>query len=318
MKRPSEVRVTGPLALLAPGYIEELATHGYAPASAAGQLRLMAHVSRWLNDHGFELHDLGPKLIAEFLAQRRREGYSNALSKRAVTPLMACLERLGVVASSPEPACTPLDVLLERFCRYLRSERGLAESSVRTYEPVARRFLNEHFGEAEIDLQRLTAPEIMKFVVRRCRSKRNLRMGLFLPVLRSILRFLHLEGETEVSLADAVPRIAGWRLSAFPGTLEREQVVRLVESCDRRTALGRRDHAILVLLSRLGLRASEVCTLAMQDVRWRRGEVVIHGKGPREDVLPLPEDVGNAILAYLKRGRPYISSRYIFLRDHAP
>ena len=154
MRGPCEVRVTGPLAPWALGYIDELATHGYAPVSAADQLRLMAHVSRWLKGRGLEPHELRPRLIAEFLAQRRRAGYSNGLSKRAVAPLMAYLERLSVITSSPEPACTPLDTLMERYCRYLRDERGLAESSVRTYEPVARQLLNEYFGKAEIDLRR--------------------------------------------------------------------------------------------------------------------------------------------------------------------
>lgn len=318
VRGPSEVVVTGPLAPWAPGYIDELAALGYASVSAADQLRLMAHVSRWLDDRGLDPHQLTPRAMAEFLEQRRRAGYASRLSKRATTPLLAYLERLRVATLSPEPACTPVDALLERYCRYLRDERGLTESSVQTYEPVARRFLDEYFGQSELDCRGLTAEGVTRFVQRRCRSQRNARLGILVPVLRSVLRFLHLEGKTEAPLADAVPKIAGWRLSSLPRTLERGQVLLLVQSCDRRTALGRRDHAILLLLSRLGLRASEVCALALQDVEWRRGEIVIHGKGRREDVLPLPDDAGRAIAAYLQRGRPRISSRFIFLRDHAP
>jgi integrase len=137
--------------------------------------------------------------------------------------------------------------------------------------------------------------------------------------LRSLLRWLHLTGVLSAPLAPAVPAVAGWRLSSLPKGLEPGQLRRLLAACDRRTPTGRRDYAILLLLSRLGMRAGEVAGLGLGDIDWRRGELAILGKGNRAERLPLPADVGTAIAAYLRRGRPDTADgRSVFVRVHAP
>ena len=136
--------------------------------------------------------------------------------------------------------------------------------------------------------------------------------------LRVLLRFLHLEGEIEHALADAVPSVAGWRLAGLVKALDSRSVARLLASCDRRTRVGRRDFAIIVLLVRLGLRAGEVAALATVDVDWRAGELMVRGKGSRQERLPLPADVGEALVGWLERGRPRRESPFVFMRLRAP
>ena len=136
--------------------------------------------------------------------------------------------------------------------------------------------------------------------------------------MRSLLRFLFLEAHTPTDLAAVVPVVARWRLSSLPRALEPAHVARLLESCDKTTATGSRDFAILTVLSRLGLRSAEVASLRLDDIDWRRGELLVRGKRAREDRLPLPHDVGEAIVCYLSKGRPRCECRQLFLRAHAP
>jgi integrase/recombinase XerD len=136
--------------------------------------------------------------------------------------------------------------------------------------------------------------------------------------LRSFLRFCYLEGRIDADLSAAALTITGRRRSSLPKGISRPDADALLRSCDRRRAIGRRDYAVLLSLLRLGLRAGEVATLTLDDVDWRAGEIVVHGKGGRLDRLPLPGDVGQAMVAYLQRGRPSSGHRELFLRALAP
>jgi integrase len=135
--------------------------------------------------------------------------------------------------------------------------------------------------------------------------------------LRSCLRFLHVAGLIEAPLVWAVPSVADLRDRTLPRGLEPAAVRKLLASCDRRRTIGRRDYAIVLLLSRLGLRRGEVAAMQLEDIDWRAGELLIRGKGPRQDVLPLPVDVGEALVSYLRR-RPRCESRALFVRMTAP
>jgi site-specific recombinase XerD len=146
-----------------------------------------------------------------------------------------------------------------------------------------------------------------------CSSARNLASAL-----RSFLRFLHVNGIVDAPLAQAIPPIASRQGATLPRGLSPEIVEQLVASCDRQRRIGRRDYAVLLLLARLGLRAGEVARLCLDDIDWRAGEIVVHGKGRREDRLPLPSDVGSAVVDYLRRGRPKTDNRHVFLRAIAP
>jgi site-specific recombinase XerD len=138
--------------------------------------------------------------------------------------------------------------------------------------------------------------------------------------LRSLLRFLHVDGLVDQPLVQAVPSVAAWKLAGLPKALDADQVSALLASCDKATAVGRRDYAILVALVRLGLRAGEVASLCLDDIDWRRGELTVRGKGNRHERLPLPADVGQAVVSYLEAGRPAATAtgREVFVTVRAP
>lgn len=319
MGRPSQVRVMGPLAPHADGFRRELARVGYRPNAASNQLQLMAHASRWLDSQGLDVEELTPARVEEFLAHRRAEGYRLWLSAKAMVPLVEFLSGLGVVAT---PAlvgvATEAEQLQEDYRAYLVQERGLAASTITGYLHVARLFCAARAVDGRLRLGRLTAAEVTEFVLAECAPRSVGSAKYVVCGLRSLLRYLHVAGRIETALDAAVPAAAGWRLAAVPVTVGRAEVVRLLASCDRRTMFGRRDYAVLILLARLGLRAGEVAALELGDVDWRAGEIVIAGKGRREERLPLPTDVGQALAGWLRRGRPRCAATTVFTRIRAP
>lgn len=320
MGDPSRVRVTGPLAVFAEGFTGELARLGYKPNAAADQLRLMAHLSRWMDAEQHDAAELTPPVAEAFLAARRAAGYVMWLSPRALAPLLGYLRRLGVVpVPAPIPA-TPAETLLHRYRRYLVTERGLASSTARDYAGLVRPFLAQREAAGGLGLEQLAAAEVTAFVLDRCPRMGRGSAKLMVTALRSLLSFLHVTGVIAEPLEQAVPPVARWRLAGLPKALEPGQVAALLASCNQGTAAGRRDFAMLTLLARLGLRAGEVAALSLDDIGWRAGEITVCGKGSRSERLPLPADVGEAIVGYLRDGRPepFEDTRQVFLRARAP
>ena len=320
MSDPSRVRVTGPLAPFVTGFTAALQQQGYAPMSTAHQLRLVAHLSRWLADEGLDASGLSPAAIERFLDARRAAGYTGHLTGKALAPLLAHLRELGAApAAPPLPVTGPVEDLLRRYRGYLTSERGLGERTADNYTKAARPFLESRLTAQGLALGQLSAAEVTEFVAANLpRQTRGKAKGT-VTALRSLLGFLHLEGMIGRSLAAAVPTVAEWQLASLPKGLEPGQVQRLLGACDRETAKGRRDFAVLTLLVRLGLRAGELASLELDDIDWRAGEIVVRGKGSQEERLPLPADVGPAIAAYLREGRPATSQgRAVFVRAIAP
>jgi integrase/recombinase XerD len=255
------------------------------------------------------------------LAERRAAGYTNYVTARALAPLLGYLRGLGVApAASPRGAVGPVEVLLADYCDYLAVERGLTADTIEGYVLWVRPFLDGRLRAGdELDLGGLSAADVLAFVVEQCPGRSRGAAKMTVTALRSLLGFLHLRGLVVEPLGDAVPSTASWRLSGLPRALEPEQLDVLLASCDRGTATGRRDFAVLVMLARLGLRAGEVAALGLDDVDWRAGELRIVGKGRRAERLPLPADVGEAIVAYLRDGRPPTAlDRSLIVRVRAP
>jgi site-specific recombinase XerD len=223
-------------------------------------------------------------------------------------------EGSGVTAPPP----TPVEAALGHFQQYLRQERSLSEATVINYTPVARSFLAERFPEGAIRGQQITAADITAFVQRQATLVTSKRAPLVVTALRSFLRYLFHRGIVAVDLATCVPTIATWSLSNVPRFLAGEQIQRILGSCDKETAIGKRDYALLLLLARLGLRAGEVVALTLDDFDWEAGLVTVRGKGKRVAQMPLPSEVGAAIADYLRTGRPQCSSRRVFIRGKAP
>jgi site-specific recombinase XerD len=321
MLDPSRVQVRGPLEDFAAGFAMELQAVGYRRVPVVFQLQLMAHASRWLEEQGLLAGALTSEEVERFMAGRRAAGYANHVTARAMAPLVGYLRGLGVAppASSRTPAGA-VEALLAEYREYLAVERGLTADTIEGYVPAVRSFLEgRDTGANGLELSGLTVADVIGFVVARCPTQSRGAAKMTVTALRSLLGFLHLRGVISESLVGAVPSTAAWRLSGLPRALEPEQVDALLGSCDRASSSGRRDFAILTMLSRLGMRAGEVAALALDDVDWRAGELVIVGKGRRSERLPLPVDVGEAIVDYLRAGRPVTAQdRCLFVRVRAP
>jgi integrase/recombinase XerD len=319
MNHPSRVRVSGPLEPYTSGFRRELAGQGYTLNAASNQLQLMADVSRWLASRELGAVGLTPARVEEFLAARRAEGYTLWLSTKAMAPVVAYLRGLGAIPM-PDPVgpTTPVAGLLELYRAYLVQERGLAPGTVAGYLHVARLFLFTRSPDGELGLEHLGAVEVTDFVLAECTARKVGSAQYVVCGLRALMRFLFVQGHIGTQLEAAVPKVAGWRLAGLPRSFGRQEVDRLLASCDRRTTFGRRDFAVLTLLTRLGLRAGEVAALELDDIDWRGGEVVIHGKGRRVERLPLPVDVGEALVGWLRRGRPRCECAKVITRVRAP
>ena len=319
MSDPLRVEMSGPLSVFAAGFLDELVGRGYRPGTAAKQLQLMAHVSRWMTAREVEPGALGRAEIERFLRERFASR-AQLVSARALRPLLDYLRGLGVVpqAGSRE-ASTPAGALLDRYAEHLLVRRGLNPSTVRNYCNDARVFLaDRELVGGELALDRLDVAAINEYLLRRSRRGSVCSAKATVTGLRSLLRFLHLEGLIDRDLAVSVPSVAKWRLASLVKALDLDSVARLLDGCDRATAVGRRDFAILMLLSRLGLRIGEVAALRLQDLDWRAGELVVCGKGGRRGRLPLPVDVGEAIVEWLGDGRPDCQGRFVFTRARGP
>lgn len=321
MSDPSRVCVSGPLEAYAAGFVDELVRLGYSRDASACQLQLISCLSEWLAARRLGVAGLSVAVVEEFFVARRAAGRTTLRSPRALESLLGYLRAVGALPPpAPAVASTPVEVLLERYRHYLLVERGLTEATARGYLDVVRPFLLRRASAATVDVERLTAADVSAYVVAAVRDPdgRGGSAKLMLTGLRSLLGFLHVDGALAESLTGAVPSVAGWRLAGLPRALEPGQVRRLLGSCDRRTPHGRRDFAILTLLARLGLRRGEVARLKIDDIDWRSGELVICGKGDRRERLPLPADVGEAVAAYLRHGRPRAAvGRSVFLRVKA-
>jgi site-specific recombinase XerD len=303
------------------GFAIELERLGYRRTPATFQLQLMAHASRWLQGQGLGAAGLTSEVVERFLEERRAAGYTERVTWRAMAPLLGYLRGLGVAPPpAPRVVVGPVEVLLADYREYLAVERGLTADTIEGYVLAVRPFLEDRLEDgAELDLGALSAGDVMAFVVARCPGQSKGAAKMTVTGLRSLLRFLHLRGLIAGSLADAVPSTASWRLSGLPRALEPEQLQALLGACDRVSPGGRRDYAVLVMLSRLGLRAGEVAALRIEDVDWRAGELRICGKGRRDERLPLPADIGEAIVAYLQNGRPGTAlDRSLIVRVRAP
>lgn len=311
--------VQGPLGLHVVGFAAELLRQGYSRAGAEQHMCFIAHLDRWMIAEGVGLGELSGSLIDRYLVERRAAGYVEYRSVKALRPLLEFLEPLGVLPVEQEVPPGPVEELLGRYRDYLIGERGLTSGTARGYVDFVRPFVATRLRGEMLDLASLSAADVTGFVLSACAGRAVGSAKLIVCSLRSLLGWLHLSGATAGSLVSAVPSVAGWRLSGLPKGLEPGQLRRLLGAGDRRTATGRRDYAIMVLLSRLGLRAGEVARLSLDDLHWRHGEITIVGKGNRAERLPLPEDVGAAITAYLRRGRPHTAQgRSVFVRVHAP
>ncbi len=316
--RAQRLRV-GPLAPHIDGFTALLAQEGYAPATVQGKRQLLDDFSRWLKRHKLQAAELDEQRLNLFLRHRARQHGTRRGDAATCRQLFGFLRGLGCIPIAAEEIdITALGRIEQDFARFLRAERGLKAVTVADYLRTVRRFLLQRFGQEECRLDELCLQDINRFIVDRARHVRRSYAQSMVTALRSFLRFLQQHGTITVDIAAAVPTVANWRLSHLPKALAAAQVERLLMCCDQNTLTGQRDYAILLLLARLGLRAGEVVAMTLDDLDWEAGEFIVHGKGDRQERLPLPQEVGAALVHYLRRVRPPCSTRCVFVRMKAP
>ncbi len=302
------------------GYRAWLAGRGYTPGSVRNMLKDLGQVGLWLSGEGLEAGQLDEQRMVAYLTGRRESGRRRVPGPRAMVPLLSYLREAGVAAEQL-PVLSPLGVLLGRYRSWMVQERGLAPGTVLRYENTARRFLREQASAGDrFAPAALTGADINAFLLRECaRVSAGSAKGR-VAELRSVLRFLYVHGVTRLRLGTAVPPVGGWRFAGLPATMTAADVQVLLDGCDRRTPVGVRDFAIMMLVARLGLRSIEVARLQLGDVDWRAGELVVRGKAGRLDRLPLPVEVGEAVVDYLsgRRSREGVGAGHVFLTCKAP
>jgi site-specific recombinase XerD len=294
-----------------------LADAGFSQSRIEKRLCQLGHLSGWLEIEGLRPDELTVEHQQRFVEARRTAGHRTWLSPHSLRVPIAYLQEAGVLPAASVAPDGPVEQLLADYRRYLTVERGLAAHTIYHHELVARLFLGELEKLGGLELESLAAGDVSAFLAAECPKRSVTGARDLVKGLRGLLRYLHVTGVIGTPLQWSVPAVAYRRDHSLPRGLPPKAVARLLASCDRRRAVGRRDYAVLLLLSRLGLRAGEVAAIQLEDIDWHRGEFQVRGKGARLDRLPLPADVGRAIVSYL-RYRPHSRSRAVFLLARAP
>ena len=308
------VGLPGPLEAYVDSFLDDQRVAGYSPNTLAVRRAMAVAFARWAETQAITELSLDEEHVKAFITRRTQRA---ATEKEQATArrFLAHLRARGVLPPAESRPGAPADALVARYTTFLRQDRGLAENSILVYAPCAREFLAYRLAQAgTLALDRLDAETIRASLLGRIRNQSSESSRLVTVALRSLLRFLFLRGETPRDFSAAVPTIRTYRQAGVPALLAPEEVERVLATPDRSTPRGRRDYAILLLLAGLGLRASEVVSLELDDWRWRTGELVVRGKGPRVDHLPLVVDGGRALAEYLRHDRGTTTSRRVFRR----
>jgi integrase/recombinase XerD len=311
--------VEGPLSPILESYATSLNEEGYSHESFLSKTWFVMGFSRWLHQQRIQIPELTLSVGQRFLRHRRPRRSGDLIALRQ---LLTWMHGKGLIPAQALQLCekSEVDALIDDFSGYLLRERGLASTSGAVYASIAHRFLTRTCPRGRSDLKALTARKIRDFVIHEAQRFRTSKAAsLLTSVIRSLLRFVHYRGYVDRPLVEVVPAVAHWSMAPIPRALPLRAVRRvLAQSRLSRTRCGLRDHAILLVLARLGLRAQEVMLLELDDIDWTNACIRICGKGRQERLVPLPHDVGEAIAAYLRDGRPTSACRHVFLRARAP
>lgn len=302
-------------------YLDDFASHlaeaGYSRDKVRAYLRGTGRLSAWAAQADLAVDHLDSRVLVPFgryldsqgrLRCRRGEYSPTFLGARHFVDF---LEARGLVAT---PAAAIEPALVSEFCHWMRSQRGVTETTLNGYRPALRRLLVALGDHPE----QYTAKQLRGFVLGRAGAHKTSQVKTIVTVLRMFLRFLITQGRCPPELLVAIPNIAGWRRASLPSYLGPEEVERVIGTCDLASAMGARDQAVLLLLARLGLRAGDVAALQLHDIDWERGLFQVAGKNRRQTVLPLPQDVGEALLHYVANHRPSVATSHVFITAVAP
>ena len=307
-------------------YIDDFSTYlikqEYSQQTLHSYFGLISKLNTWLQDHQLKLNEFNELRINEFIESRKKTT-ANIVRKGDGRALQLLVEFLRNEEIIPKPEICPpenksVEVLIQEFACYLTEEKGLADSTVNREKDVVRQFLLKQFGQQPLCFQDLTRSSLLTYISNSRKHYSSKNTQLIASILRTFLQFLMVNGKIKSEFTRYIPSIPSYRAIHLPEFLTPNQVNQLLSSCDQNTPSGCRNYAILLLLVRLGLRASEVLKLSLDDIDWQQGNIHIYGKKEKLRVLPLPHEVGKAIAAYLKKVRPSCLVRQIFIRSRAP
>jgi site-specific recombinase XerD len=307
----------GPHAELVERYAARLVQDGLVRLVTWRCLNVVGGLLDWMARR-IKLGDLDERGIERYLRYRAGKQTIQPGDRAALKRWLSVLRDAGVIAPAASPPMMPQAQIFEAFAEYLRAERGLAPRSIIRHLPVIRQFLHELCPAGRDDLGKLRQEDVVGYIERHAGDWSPKTGKTMCWSLRAFLRYLHHKGLHPALLAGCVPSIRRWKLASLPTYLSAAQVEKVLDGCDRATTMGRRDYAILMMLARLGLRAGEVAALTLDDIDWRSGEMLVRAKGRQRARVPIPPDVGAAVVAYLRDGRPRSSCRRLFVRTLAP
>jgi len=293
-------------------FVEKRRAEGYTRDTLKRIVCASMKLFRWLSHRGLTFETCTDQHVASFFRTSRVTADDR---KHEYGVLKMVMDLRPQIEETPTPDRT----LIAEFLRYLTRNRGLAQDSLRNRQYYARRFLESLKAQGVDDLGKITPAHVSNFIIsetKRC-GRRTAR-GVTCAT-RSFIRFLALEGHVGVGLGDAVPSVAGWRFDTLPETLSAPDVETVLRALPANPHTAARDRAILVLVARLGLRAGEVAELTIDDVLWEEGVLVLrNGKGRRSARMPLSDELGRALVRYLRHHRPSGHGRTLFLTTRAP
>ena len=320
IKKPNRLRRLrqGPLGAHLELFSARLLAEGHCQQSAWRNIRVVDDFGRWLARRGMVVGDIDEAVVNRYMAFRVRYRHPFLSDRPALNRFLAVLREEALIAPQRLPHLSADEQIVADFRHHLREQGGYAPRTIITHLPTLRRFLAEHCKSGPRGLSRLVAADIVSFVAHHAPHQSARSTSRMCWTLRSFLRYLRYKDLISIDLASAVPSVRTWRFASLPRYLARGEVQKVLDAIDRSTSLGRRDYAVLLLLARLGLRASEVATLCLQDIDWQDGVLTIRGKARQRAQMPLPSEVGAAIGDYLQYGRPRSQSRRVFLREWAP
>ena len=308
----------GPLGAHIELFSVRLLREGHCQQSAWRNIRVIDDFGRWLSRKGIAINLIDEELVERYMQFRSRYRCPFLSDHPALNRFLAVLREVNVIAPQRPVPLTAHEQIVEGFRRYLLQECGFGRRTIITHLPTLRRFLTECCPSGAGSFSKLVAVDITAFVIRHATKQSSRSTQSACWTLRSFLRYLRYKDWIQVDLASTVPSVRTWRFTSLPKYLSPTQVKKVLKAVNRSTPLGRRDYAVLLLLARLGLRASEVATLCLDDINWQSGQLTIRGKGRQRAQMPLPSEVGAAIADYLRQSRPHSDSRRVFLREWAP
>lgn len=317
-KSPAAVRRlrSGTLGPWVDSFVARLSELGYTSWACRSQVVLVTDLGRWMAQRRLSAEDLNEAHVTKYVVQRRTQRDRRRL---ACLHLLDYLRWREVIPPRCEqPDTSPITLHCRCFAEHLRRDRGLCPGSVNLYVAAIKDFLCWCFGTGAIHVDALQATSITQYLLARAQTRAPRTMGTVCTALRCFLRHLFAQGQISADLSPAVLTVPAARMSHLPRHLPASEVDKLLATCNRASATGRRDHAILLLLARLGLRAGEVAQLELEDIRWRAAEIIVRGKGHVVDRLPLLPEVGEALALYIHQDRPATESRRVFLRCWPP